>query len=87
MILILKMGLVEAYQQKIVKVSGLFLELWNDGDFRLSVTGKRIVKQRLTGSVIVVFFGHKEASCMKQAPSPPTYRLPIGKVIQFRAAT
>ena len=59
MILILKMGLVEAYQQKVVKVSGLFLELWNDGDFRLSVTGKRIVKQRLTGSVIVVFFGRK----------------------------
>ena len=59
MILILKMGLVEAYQQKIVKVSGLFLELWNDGDFRLAVAGKLIVKQRLTSSVIVVFFGRK----------------------------
>ena len=59
MILILKMGLVEAYQQKIVKVSGLFLELWNDGDFRLSVAGKLIVKQRLTSSVLVVFFGRK----------------------------
>ena len=59
MILILKMGLVEAYQQKIVKVSGLFLELWNDGDFQLSVAGKLIVKQRLTSSVIVVFFGRK----------------------------
>ena len=59
MILILKMGLVEAYQQKIVKVSGLFLELCNDGDFRLSVAGKLIVKQRLTSSVIVVFFGRK----------------------------
>jgi len=59
MILILQMGLVEAYQQKVVKVSGLFLEHGNDGDFQLSVAGKLIAKQRLTGSVIVIFFGHK----------------------------
>lgn len=32
-ILVLQMGFVKADQQKIIEVSGTFLELRNDGDF------------------------------------------------------
>ena len=59
-ILILQMGLVKADQQKIIKVSGLFLELGMMGIFKLSFAGKLVAKQRLTDSVVVIFFGHME---------------------------
>lgn len=36
MILVFQMGLVKSSQQKIVKVSWFFLELWYDGNFQLS---------------------------------------------------
>ena len=58
-ILILQMGLVKTDQQEIIKVSGFFLGLGDDRDFELSFAGKLVAKQRLTGSVVVVFFGHR----------------------------
>ena len=64
-ILILQMGLVKADQQEIVKVTWPFLKFWNDGNLQLSFAGKLVVKQRLTRSVIVVFFSHRYASCTK----------------------
>ena len=59
-ILVLQMSFVKTDQQKIIEVSGPFLEPGNDRDFELSFAGKLVAKQRLTGSVVVVFFGHME---------------------------
>ena len=65
-ILILQMGLVKTDQQKIIKVSRLFLELGNDGNFELSFAMKLVAKQCLTRSVIVVCFGYMEPpACSK----------------------
>ena len=66
-ILILQMGLVKADQQEIVEVTWPFLKFWNDGNLQLSFAGKLVVKQCLTRSVVVVFFGHMEPPvCSKE---------------------
>lgn len=66
-ILVLQVGFVKTDQQKIIKVSGPFLELRNDGNLQLSFAGELVTKQRLTRSVVVVFFGHMEPpACSKE---------------------
>lgn len=64
MVLILQMGFIKSNQQKIIKITGFLLKLWNDGDLQFSLAGKLIAKKRLTGAVDVIFFGHVE---------PPVY--------------
>lgn len=66
-ILVLQMGFVKTDQQKIIEVSGTFLELRNDGNFELSFAGKLVAKERLTRSVVIVFFDHMEPPvCSKE---------------------
>jgi hypothetical protein len=84
-ILILQMGFIKTDQQKIIKVSGLFLELGDDRGFELSFAGKLVSKQCLTGSVVVVFFGHMESpACSKEQVLLHTGSQVV-KVVYFRA--
>lgn len=54
------MSFIEPNQQKIIKITGFLLKLWNDGDLQFSLAGKLIAKKRLTGAVDVIFFGRVE---------------------------
>lgn len=53
-VLILQMSFIEPNQQKIIKITGFLLKLWNDGDLQFSLAGKLIAKKRLTGAVDVI---------------------------------
>lgn len=41
-VLILQMSFIEPNQQKIIKITGFLLKLWNDGDLQFSLAGKLI---------------------------------------------
>jgi len=43
-ILILQMGFIKSNQQKIVKVAGFLLKLWNNRDLQFSSTGELIAE-------------------------------------------
>ena len=64
-ILIFQMRLVEADQQQIMEVILFYLESWDNGNLQLSLTRKLISEQRLTCTVIVIFFCHFEPPDMK----------------------
>ena len=49
------MRLIKPDQQEIIKVTGLFLKLWNDRNLQLSLTGELITEQGLTGAIMIVF--------------------------------
>ena len=79
------MRLIKPDQQEIVKVTRLFLKLWNDRNLQLSLTGELIAEQGLTSAVVVIFFGHivtsvhsKEQVLLYAGPKSP-------KVARFRA--
>ena len=61
--LILQMRLIKPDQQEIVKVTRLFLKLWDDGNLQFPFAGELITEQGLTRAIILVFFGHIGASC------------------------
>jgi hypothetical protein len=65
MILIFQMCLVEADQQQIVEVIFFCFESWNNRNLQLSFTRELVSEQRLTRTIIVVFFGHFEPPEMK----------------------
>lgn len=78
------MRLIKPDQQEIVKVTRLFLKLWNDRNLQLSLTGELIAEQGLTSAVVVIFFGHigtsvhsKEQVLLYAGPKSP-------KVSRFR---
>ena len=64
-ILIFQMCLIETNQQQIIEIILFYLESWNNGNLQLSLTRELVSEQRLTRTIIVVFFGHFEPSEMK----------------------
>lgn len=62
MVLIFQVGFIKPDQQEIIKVTRLFLKLWNDRDLQLSLAGELITEKGLTSAIIIVFFGHIGAS-------------------------
>ncbi len=47
---IFQIGFIKADQQQIIKVTGLFLELGNDGNFQFFFSRELIAKQGLCGN-------------------------------------
>ena len=64
-ILVFQMCLIETDQQQIIEIILFYLESWNNGNLQLSLTRELVSEQRLTRTIIVVFFGHFEPPEMK----------------------
>ena len=64
-ILVFQMCLIKTDQQQIVEIILFYLESWNNRNLQLSLTRELVSEQRLTRTIIVIFFGHFEPPEMK----------------------
>ena len=65
MVLIFQVGLIEADQKQIIEIIFFCFESWNNRNLQLFLTRELVSEQRLTRTIIVVFFGHFEPPEMK----------------------
>ena len=88
------MRLIKPNQQEIVKVTRLFLKLWNDRNLQLSLTGELITEQGLTGAIMIVFLRSywnllyivRNKSFYMQAPNYKSCTFPCNKIKKFTNA-
>ena len=64
-ILVFQMCFIKTNQQQIIEIILFYLESWNNRNLQLSLTRELVSEQRLTRTIIVVFFGHFEPPEMK----------------------